>query len=122
MNTGATGETPWLYWTAAIAGLAAVSVLTRSFFFLRQSSMAMPPWVEKGLRYAPLAALAAVVAPEVVLTQGAWAHAGWTGYVQDARVWSATVAAIYAAWRRDMLGTILLGMGVYLLLKLGCGW
>ena len=113
----APADTPWLYWTVAIAGLALVSVLTRSFFFLWQSSMEMPSWVEKGLRYAPLAALAAVVAPEVVLTQGAW-----TGQWQDARIWSAIAAALYAAWRRDMLGTILLGMGLYLLLKLGCNW
>jgi branched-subunit amino acid transport protein len=113
----AAAETPWLYWCVAIAGLVLVSMLTRSFFFLRQSSMEMPAWVEKGLRYAPLAALAAVVAPEVVLTQGAW-----TGEWQDARVWSALLAAGYAAWRHDMMGTILLGMGVFLLLKLGLGW
>ena len=30
----------------------------------------MPAWLIEGLRYAPLAALAAVVAPEVVMTQG----------------------------------------------------
>jgi branched-subunit amino acid transport protein len=106
-----------LQWGAALAGLVVVSVLTRSFFFLRAASLSMPVWVEKGLRYAPLAALAAVVAPDVLLTQGQW-----SGHWHDSRLIAAFVAMSYAVWRRDMLGTIVVGMAVFLPLKLVLGW
>jgi branched-subunit amino acid transport protein len=107
------------HWEMVVAalGLVLISVISRSVFFLSQEPWRLPPVVERGLRYAPLAALAAVVAPDVVLTQGHWAPT-W----QDAR-WYATAAAMaYAAWRRDMLGTIMVGMAVLLPLKLGLGW
>lgn len=101
----------------AVLGLIAISAITRSLFFLTDQPWRLPPLVERGLRYAPLAALSAVVAPDIVLTQGQWAPT-W----QDAR-WYATAAAMaYAAWRRDMLGTIVVGMAVLLPLKLGLGW
>ena len=101
----------------AVIGLAAVSALTRSFFFLSDRTWRLPPLVERGMRYAPLAALAAVVAPDVLLTQGHW-DPTW----RDARWYAAAAAAGYAAWRRDMLGTIAVGMAVLLPLKLGLGW
>ncbi|HET6787294.1 MAG TPA: AzlD domain-containing protein [Aquabacterium sp.] len=101
----------------AVLGLIAISAITRSLFFLTDQPWHLPPLVERGLRYAPLAALSAVVAPDIMLTQGQWMPT-W----QDAR-WYATAAAMaYAAWRRDMLGTIVVGMAVLLPLKLGLGW
>jgi uncharacterized membrane protein len=54
----------------AIVGLAAITLLTRGFFILPDREMPLPGWLRQGLRYAPLAALAAVVAPEIVMTQG----------------------------------------------------
>ena len=54
----------------AIVGLAALTVLTRGFFFLTEREIPIPAWLRQGLRYAPLPALAAVVMPEIVLTQG----------------------------------------------------
>lgn len=109
----------WTHWemVLAVLGLIAISVISRSLFFLSDQPWHLPPLVERGLRYAPLAALSAVVAPDIVLTQGQWMPT-W----QDAR-WYATAAAMaYAAWRRDMLGTIAVGMAVLLPLKLGLGW
>lgn len=101
----------------AVAGLVGLSVLTRSAFFLTERPWRLPAWAERGLRYAPLAALAAVVAPELLLTQG---HLTTTW--QDARLVAAPVAVAWALWRKDMLTTIGVGMAVYLALKLGCGW
>ncbi len=98
-------------------GLIAISTLSRSFFFLNQREWTLPPWIERGLRYAPLAALAAVVAPDVFLTQGHWMPL-W----RDPRLAAALVAVAWAAWRRDMLGTIVVGMAVLLGLRLGLGW
>jgi branched-subunit amino acid transport protein len=103
--------------TVAVLGLVVLSVVTRSAFFLTERPWRLPGWVERGLKYAPLAALAAVVAPEVLLTQGHLAPT-W----QDARLVAAPVAAAWAWWRKDMLTTIGVGMAVYLVLKLGWGW
>ena len=101
----------------AILGLTALTVLTRGFFLITEREIPIPDWLREGLRYAPLAALAAVVVPEVVLTQGQLITT-W----QDARLYAATAGAAYFFWRRDILGTILTGMAVLLPLKLGLGW
>lgn len=103
--------------TLAIVGLAALTVLTRGFFLLTEREIPIPDWLREGLRYAPLAALAAVVVPEVVMTQGQL-----IGTWQDARLYAAATGAAYFFWRRDILGTILTGMAVLLPLKLGLGW
>lgn len=102
---------------AAILGLVLISVLTRSLFFLSERPWRLPLLVEKGLRYAPLAALSAVVAPEVILTSTQQV-AGW----QDPRYAATLAAVLWAAWRRDMLGTIVVGMVVLLVLRFGLGW
>lgn len=106
-------------WEMAVAalGLVVLSVVTRSAFFLTERPWRLPEWAGRGLKYAPLAALAAVVAPEVLLTQGHLAPT-W----QDARFVAAPVAVVWAWWRKDMLTTLGVGMAVYLVLRLGWGW
>jgi len=106
------------FWTlAVIAGLAGVTVLTRGFFMFSSRPWRMPSWVDRGLQYAPIAALTAVVAPEVVMSQG---HliATW----QDARLFGAIAGMAVFFWRRDTLLTIVVGMAVYLPLRLALGW
>jgi branched-subunit amino acid transport protein len=106
----------WLTWVA-LFGLTGISVLTRSFFMIGEKPLPIPDWLRELLKVAPLAALVAVVAPEIFMTQG---HVITTW--QDAR-WPAAVAATgYYFWRRDILGTILVGMAVMLPLRLGFGW
>ncbi|MES2943209.1 MAG: AzlD domain-containing protein, partial [Pseudomonadota bacterium] len=94
---------------AIIVGLALVTVLTRCFFFLTNKNWHLPNWAQRGLQYAPIAALSAVVLPEVVMSQG---HllASWA----DARLYGAAVGALVFFWRRDVLLTIIAGMAVYL--------
>jgi branched-subunit amino acid transport protein len=101
----------------AIVGLALITLLTRAFFLLPARELPLPAWLQQGLRYAPLAALVAVVAPEVVLTQGQL-----IGTWQDARLPAVLVASAYYFWRRGILGTIVSGTAVLLTLKLGLGW
>ena len=101
----------------AIIGLALLTLLTRAFFLLPERDFPLPGWLQQGLRYAPLAALMAVVAPEVVLTQGQLIET-W----QDARLPAVAVASAYYFWRRGILGTIVSGTAVLLTLKLGFGW
>ncbi len=102
---------------AVIAGLALLTVVTRAFFLLSRREPTLPGWVQRGLRHAPLAALAAVVGPEVLVTQGHFA-ATW----QDARLYAVLAAGAYYAVRRGMLGTIVVGTAVMAALRLGLGW
>jgi len=105
-------------WTlAVIVGLAGVTVLTRCFFFILDRPWGLPEWAHRALHYAPIAALAAVVVPEIVMTNGVFAHT-W----QDARIYAALVGCAYYFWRRGVLGTMVTGMLVYLPLHLGLGW
>lgn len=100
-----------------IVGMAAVTLLCRAFFLLPQQELPMPRWLREGLRYAPVAALAAVVAPEVVMTQGHLVHT-----LRDARIFGAAVGLAVYVWRRDLLTTIVCGTAVMLALRFGLGW
>ena len=105
-------------WTVAtIAGLTAVTVLTRALFFLPDEPWPLPRWLEAGFRYAPIAALAAVVVPEILMADG---HLITTW--RDARVFAAVVASAWFLVRRGLLGTIVVGMAVSLPLHVGLGW
>jgi branched-subunit amino acid transport protein len=105
-------------WTlVVIVGLAAVTVLTRCFFFILDRPWSLPAWAHRALHYAPVAALAGVVAPEVVMSNGHLV-ATW----QDARIFAALVGGAIFFWRRSVLVTLLAGMAVYLPLHLGLGW
>jgi branched-subunit amino acid transport protein len=101
----------------AILGLAFITLFTRSFFLFPERDLPLPAWLEQGLRYAPLAALVAVVAPEVVLTQGRLITT-W----MDARLPAVLAATAWFYWRRGILGTILAGTAVLLVFRLGLGW
>ncbi len=105
-------------WTLlVIAGLAGVTVLSRCFFFILDRSWALPAWAHRALQYAPVAALAGVVAPEVVMSNGHFV-ATW----QDARLFAAAAGALVFFWRRNVLLTLILGMAVYLPLHLVLHW
>ena len=52
----------------AIGGLALITLLTRAFFMIPQREIPMPGWLRRGLKYAPLAALTAVIAPDGTAT------------------------------------------------------
>lgn len=100
-----------------IAGLALITLLTRGFFILPERELPMPEWLREGLRYAPIGALVAVIAPELVMSQGQLIST-W----RDPRLAGALVATLYYLWRRDMLGTIVAGTATMLILRLGLGW
>ena len=61
------GTNPWTL--AVIVGLACVTVVARGFFFISSHPWKLPGWAERGLQYAPIAALAAVVFPEVLRSE-----------------------------------------------------
>ena len=106
---------PWTLLT--ILAMGVVTVITRGFFFLSDNDWSLPHWAQRGLQYAPIAALSAVVLPEVVMSDGVLIQT-W----QDARLFAAAAGLAWFYWRRGVLGTIVSGMAVYLPLHLGLGW
>lgn len=106
-----------LYAWIAVFALVAVTVLTRGVFLLPRREPRLPAWLQRSLRHAPLAALVAVVVPEVLLSQG-HLPTDW----RDARWFAVAAAAAWYAWRRDITGTIFAGAAVLLALRLGLGW
>lgn len=100
-----------------ILGMAAVTLLCRAFFLLPEHDLPMPRWLREGLRYAPVAALTAVVAPEILMTQGHLVDT-W----RDGRLFGAVAGLAFYVWRQDLFGTIVCGTGVMLALHFGLGW
>jgi branched-subunit amino acid transport protein len=101
----------------AVAGLTVITLLTRGFFILPERELPMPGWLKEGLRYAPIGALVAVIAPDLVMSQGQLIST-W----RDPRLAGALAATVWFLWRRDMLGTILVGTATMLIFRLGLGW
>ena len=98
-------------------GMAVVTLVCRSFFLISEEDLPMPNWLREGLRYAPTAALAAVVTPELFMTQG---HLVDT--FRDARIYGALAGLAFYVWKRSLFGTIVCGTGVMLALKFALGW
>jgi branched chain amino acid efflux pump len=101
----------------AIVGMAVITLVTRSFFLLTNREWPLPHWLMQGLRYAPLAALAAIIAPEVLVTDGELIST-W----RDARLFAVAAGTAYFVWRRDIFGMIVVGTSVLLALELSLAW
>lgn len=105
-------------WTLlTIVAMTAITVVTRSLFFLSERPWRLPAWMESGLEYAPIAALAAVVVPEIGMSQGHLLDS-W----KDARLFATGGAVVWFFWQRGLLGTIIVGMAIYLPLHVGLRW
>jgi branched-subunit amino acid transport protein len=109
-------------WTVlTIVGLTVVTVVTRTLFFWSSKPWQLPAWLQRGLQYAPIAALSAVVVPELVMTEQHLISG-----LLDARLFAAAAGSLWFFSQRGkphaVLGTIVLGMLIYLPLHLGLGW
>src|SRR5258708_439236 len=86
----------WLWPWLACVGLAAITLFTRAFFLIPEREVPLPQWLKRGLKYAPLAALAAVIAPEIVMTNGRLIST-----VVDARLPALACAVMYFLDRKS---------------------
>ncbi len=107
----------WGHGVVAILGLAVVTFLTRGFFLFSERELRMPEPLQRALQAAPLAALVAVLAPEILMSQGEL-----IGTWRDARLGGAAAATLFYAWRPGVLGPLLAGLAAYLPLRLLLGW
>jgi len=97
------GET-WLGWIL-VAGMAVIAFFTRAVFVLPGSRFRLPTTAERVLRYAPAAALMAIIVPGLALTHGALAIS-----VENPRLLAGLVAFAIAATTRNVMLTIVGGM------------
>lgn len=107
----------WAYATITILGMAVVTVISRGAFLWSKRDVRLPEPLQRALQVAPLAAIVAVLAPEIVMQHGELIST-W----RDARLPAAAAATLWYAWRPGVLGPLLAGMAVYLPLHLALGW
>ena len=101
----------WLI--AATLGLCVVTFVTRSFFLLTPSAFVFPAFVQRALRFAPTAAITAVIAPEILMQAG-HVDVSWHNKALIACV----VASVVFIIRQNLLLTIFVGMLVFTVLRL----
>lgn len=97
----------------SIIGMTLVTAATRAFFLLGGERAVLPERVQRALRYAPAAALVAVVLPDVLDTP----H-GLSIALSNHAFYGTVAGLAWFLWRRSMLGTIVVGMLAYTLLRL----
>jgi branched-subunit amino acid transport protein len=97
----------------AIVGVSLTTIATRGSFVVFGSRLQLHPQIERALRFAPAAALGALVLPALVLRHG---HIDFS--LANQRLIAAFVAAL-VMWRfKSMIWTIVVGMGIATLLRL----
>ncbi len=109
--------TPTLHTVVTILGMAVVTVIARCFFLHARREPRLPEGLQRALQVAPLAAIIAVVAPEIFLLHGHLVDT-W----RDARLPAALATTLFYACRPGVLGPLLAGLAVYLPLRLMLGW
>jgi len=96
--------------------MALVSFFTRAIFILPGGHLRLPPTAERVLRYAPAAAIMAIVIPDLALAQGALSIS-----IENPRLIGGLVAFALAAATRSILATIVGGMVALTLVRLLAG-
>ncbi len=96
----------------AIAGLTLVTIATRSLFLLLGNRVVLPPRIRHGLRYAPACALAALIAPQLLVVDQTL-HLSLANARFDAGL--IAIAAMLAT--RSMLAAMSAGMAAFVLLR-----
>ena len=103
----------WEIWVT-IAALVLATALTRSSFWLIGHHITSPPRVQQMLRYAPACALAAIIAPDLLMGQ----HNEVQLSLINPKLLAAVAATAYYLLRRSMIETIILGMAVFTALRI----
>jgi branched-subunit amino acid transport protein len=96
-----------------IFGLMIVTFITRSFFLLMGSRMELSETVQNALRYAPAAALVAIIAPEIFIQQGSS-----DSLLTAPQLWGGIASFLAFLMTKSMFFTIILGMLAFALVGL----
>jgi branched-subunit amino acid transport protein len=99
-----------------IAGMAFVTILVRYPVLALVGKIPLPDRVYRALRYVPPAVLAAIIVPAVVMPTGTIDISPGNSYL------IAGMISVVIAWRsKNLLLTIVLGMAIFLLLRVLTG-
>ena len=97
-----------------LVGLMTIgTVVGRGFFFLFAHSVRMPDWLQHALSFVPAVALAAILAPDLLLSGGVLVEP-W----KNIRLLAGIAAVLFFLKTRHMLGTLVFGMACFTLLRL----
>jgi branched-subunit amino acid transport protein len=102
----------WEIW-AVIGVLCVATAATRSSFWLIGHRVSIPPRVQEVLRYAPACALAAIIAPDILIDGQGQTQLALT----NPKLLAGLAALGFYLWKRNMLLTIVFGMLVFTLLR-----
>jgi branched-subunit amino acid transport protein len=103
----------WL-WLTFIA-IGSTTLLTRGSFIMLGEKARLPKALHRALRYAPAAALAALVAPDILLDEG-----GLQPF--NPKFAAALVVLFFALRSRNPWLPFIFGMGLLILMRKGFGW
>jgi branched-subunit amino acid transport protein len=92
--------------------MTVVTVATRTVMIVFGDRIPLPERVQHALRFAPACALTALIAPELLTEQGAWAIS-----LANAKLIGGAIAIAVMLATRSMLATMGLGMAAYLAMR-----
>jgi branched-subunit amino acid transport protein len=92
--------------------MTVVTVATRTVMIVFGDRIPLPERVQHALRFAPACALTALIAPELLTEQGAWAIS-----LANAKLIGGAIAIAVMLATRSMLATMGLGMAAYLAVR-----
>ena len=99
-----------VWWLMVTCGI--VTFLIRFSFVGAEGQWAMPSWFRSALPFVPIAALTALVAPELLLVSGKLAP-----ITENSRLWAGVLAiGVAAIWRNTLL-TIAVGFAAFAVLR-----
>lgn len=91
-----------------IAGMFAVTFSVRYLPLLMSGRIEFPAALERALRFVPVAVLTALIMPMILLPNGQWQLSMGNPYIV-----ASLVAVGVAAWRKNLLLTIVVGLVVF---------
>lgn len=106
----------WEIWVT-IAVLVVATAATRSSFWLIGHHITIPKRVQEMLRYAPACALAAIIAPDMLLANTGELQLSWS----NLKLVAGVASIVFYLVRRNMLQTIVFGMLFFTGLRLLLG-
>lgn len=97
----------------AIGFLFLATLVSRCLVFLFADRLRLPPLAQHALRYAPAAAMAAIVLPDLLTAPGGLPDPSW----HNPKLMAGLAAAAFYLLTRHMLGMIAVGMLLFGLLR-----
>ena len=94
-----------------LTGMAFVTAWSRSFFLILGERVKVSDWVLEAIRFAPLAAMVAILAPEIFLPANATSVTQFD--LKLPNIWGGLAAIISFYLTRKMIVTLLVGMAVF---------